>query len=271
MGVDRPVNDSSVVSPIQKLDEVAVFGRPRMWIVLLGAVALIMGFLSWGVLARPPIFTSAEGVISTVGGPLEVGAALDGTVSVVFVSVGTAVEAGNTLAVLIDEAGREVRVRTPVSGTVIEVATQDGGLIRSGSGIATIQRVNENLVAIALIPASSISAVIVGEAANISPDSIPAGQYGYITGVVSSVAETPMSTSRVQQLVGSVAGYQALETVNEPFIEVQIELDSNESNPSGLAWTIGSGPDYSLVAGTPWSGQIITGNKAPLAILFGSS
>lgn len=271
MGVDRPVNDSSVVSPIQKLDEVAVFGSPRMWVVLLGAISLILGFLAWGVLARPPIFTSAGGVISTVGGPLEVGAALDGTVKVVFVSVGTVVEAGNTLAILLDESGQEVRVKTPVAGTVIEVATQDGGFTESGSGIATIQRVNENLVAIALIPASAISGVVVGETAHISPDSIPAGQYGYITGVVASVADTPMSISRVQQLVGSVAGYQALETVSEPLIEVQIELDTEELNPSGLAWTIGSGPDYSLVAGTPWSGQIITDNAAPLAILFGSS
>ena len=271
MGVDRPVNDSSVVSPIQKLDEVAVFGSPRMWVVLLGAISLILGFLAWGVLARPPIFTSAEGVISTVGGPLEVGAALDGTVKVVFVSVGTVVEAGNTLAILLDESGQEVRVKTPVAGTVIEVATQDGGFTESGSGIATIQRENENLVAIALIPASAISGVVVGETAHISPDSIPSGQYGYITGVVASVADTPMSISRVQQLVGSVAGYQALETVSEPLIEVQIELDTEELNPSGLAWTIGSGPDYSLVAGTPWSGQIITDNAAPLAILFGSS
>jgi multidrug efflux pump subunit AcrA (membrane-fusion protein) len=269
--MDHPADDSSVVSPIQKIDEVIVFGSPRMWIVLLGAVALIMGFLAWGVFARPPIFTSAQGVISTVGGPLEVGAGIDGTVKVVFVSVGTVVEAGNTLAILLDESGREVRVRTPVAGTVIEVATQDGGFSRSGSGIATIQRVNENLVAIALVPASSISGVVAGEAANISPDSIPAGQYGYITGVVSSVAETPMSISRVKQLVGSVAGYQSLETVEEPLIEVQIELNSDDRNPSGLAWTIGSGPEYSLVAGTPWHGQIITGNKAPLAILFGSS
>lgn len=269
--MDHSADDSTVVSPIQKLDEVVVFGSPRMWIVLLGAVALIMGFLSWGVLARPPIFTSAQGVISTVGGPLEVGAALNGTVKAVFVSVGTVVEAGNTLAILLDESGREVRVRTPVSGTVIEVATQDGGFSRSGSGIATIQRVNENLVAIALVPASAISGVIPGEAANISPDSIPAGQFGYITGVVSSVAETPMSISRVKQLVGSVTGYQDLESVEEPLIEVQIELNSDDRNPSGLAWTIGSGPEYSLVAGTPWSGQIITGNKAPLAILFGSS
>jgi len=260
-----------VVSPIQKLDEVAVFGSPRMWVVLLGAVALILGFLTWGVLARPPVSTGVEGVISTVGGPLEVGAGIDGTVAAVFVSVGTVVEAGNTLAILLDETGQEVRVRTPVAGTVIEVATQDGNFSSSGSGIATIQRIDENLVGIALIPASKISGVAVGKKVNISPNSIPAGQYGYITGTVNLVGETPMSISRIKQLVGSVAGYKSLETVSEPLIEVQIELDSDDANPSGLAWTIGTGPNYSLVAGTPWSGQIITSNKAPLAILFGSS
>jgi HlyD family secretion protein len=185
--------------------------------------------------------TSASGVVSTTGGPLEVGAGLDGAVTSVYVLVGTSVEAGNVLAVLIDQAGREVRVTTPVAGTVIEVATQEGDFIRSGQGIATIQRFDENLLALALVPASSISGIVVGDEALVAPDSFPAGQYGYLKGVVISVASTPMSVSRLEQLVMSVAGYPTIDTINEPLIEVQIELATDDTNPSGSFWTFGNG------------------------------
>lgn len=265
---ETPPSDS--ISPIQRLDEVAIFGRPRLWIALIGALVLISGFLAWGVFARPPVMTSTSGVISTTGGPLEVGAGLDASVQSVYVSVGTSVESGNALAILIDESGREVRVTTPVPGTVIEVATQEGDFIKSGQGIATIQRLEENLLALALVPASSISGIVVGDDALVSPDSVPAGQYGYLEGAVISVASTPMSVSRLEQLVMSVAGYPTIDTISEPLIEVQIELARDETNPSGLAWTIGDGPPFTLVAGTPWSGNIVIGNQAPLATLFGS-
>lgn len=260
---------ADLTSPIQRLDEVAIFGRPRMWVALTGALVLISGFLVWGVLARPPVMTSASGVISTTGGPLEVGAGLDGAVTSVYVSVGTNVEAGNVLAVLIDQAGREVRATTPVAGTVIEVATQEGDFIRSGQGIATIQRFDENLLALALVPASSITGIVEGDEALVSPNSVPAGQYGYLKGVVTSVASTPMSVSRLEQLVMSVAGYPTIDTIDEPLIEVQIVLAADETTPSGLSWTIGTGPPFTLVAGTPWSGNIVIGNQAPLATLFG--
>ena len=188
----------------------------------------------------------------------------------VYVSVGTNVEAGNALAVLIDESGREVRINTPVPGTVIEVATQEGDFIRSGTGIATIQRLDEDLLALALVPASAISGIVVGDEALISPNAIPSGQYGYLKGVVTSVASTPMSVARLEQLVMSVAGYPTIDSITEPLIEVQIEFSRNEANASNLSWTIGEGPPFTLVAGTPWQGHIVIGNQAPLVTLFGS-
>ena len=260
-----------MASPIQRLDQVALFGSPRMWIALVGVVSLIGGFLVWSVLARPPVTASVGGVISTAGGPLEVGATVEGSVDSMFVTVGTQVELGNTLATIIGAQGQKVRIRTPVAGTVIELATQEGDFVSSGEGIATIQRVDQNLVALALVPSSSIAGIVPGDPVQIAPDAVSSGQYGYITGTVSSVASTPMSVSRVQRLVGGVAGYESLSSVAEPIIEVEIALDLDESTPSGFAWTIGAGPPYELVSGTPWQGQVITGDKAPLAVLFGSS
>ena len=261
---------STSVSPIQRLDEVALFGTPRMWIALVGIIALIGGFLTWGLLARPPVMTSAFGVISTEGGPLEIGASLDGTVTSLFVSVGAAVEPSNTLAIILNDEGKSVRIRTPIAGTVVEIATQEGDFVRTGESLGTIQRLDQRLAAIALVPASAAGGVTPGQAALISPDSVPPGEFGFITGTVSSVAISPMSVTLIEQLLGGVAGYEQFTVPKEPIIQVVIDLDTDPANPSGFAWTIGSGPPFTIPMGSPWEGQIITGDRSPLSTLFGS-
>jgi multidrug efflux pump subunit AcrA (membrane-fusion protein) len=213
------------VSPIQRLDVVALFGTPCLWIALVGIIALIGGFLTWGVVAWPPVITSVLGVISTWGGPLEIGASLDGTVTSLFVSVGTAVEPSNTLAIIVNDEGKSVRIRTPIAGQVVEIATQDGDFVRSGESLGTIQRLDQQFAAFVLVPASA---------------------------------------------AGGVAGYEQFTVPKQPIIQVLIDLDRNQANPSGFAWTIGSGPPFTIPMGSPWEGQIITGDRSPLATLFGS-
>ena len=257
-------------SPIARLDEVVIFGRPRMWIALFGVILLLVAGLAWGLFAQPPVTVSAKGVLSTQGGPLEIGASSSGTVVRLNVVLGESVEASNSLAVIQDGQGGSFSVLTPVSGTVIEISTQVGDSVASGETIATIQDSREQLQAIALVPVSAVGSIALGQDVRIAADSVPVGEYGYITGQVESLATVPMSLSRVNQLIGSVAGYQDANTLTEPIVEVRISMNPDPDAVSGFEWTIGAGPAFELISGTPWSGEIITGSESPLATLFGS-
>ena len=249
---DRDDDTDKPVSPIEHLDGVTLFGTPKMWVGLMGLVFLVLGGLIWGFLARAPVTVPAEGVISTEGGPLEVGTSLDGTVTSLFVTLGESVEASNTLAIITNDEGDAVRVRTPVSGIVNEISTQVGDFLSAGSTLVTLQDTSVALESIALIPVSSIGSLIVGQEVFMSPQSVPVSEYGYLKGIIRSISSVPVSNSRVNQLVGSVAGSIDYNMRGEPIIEVRIALTEDSETTSGFAWTEGQGPSFEILSGTPW-------------------
>lgn len=258
------------VSPIERLDGVTLFGTPKMWVGLLGLVALLIAGLIWGVFAKAPVTISAAGVISTEGGPLEVGASLNGTVTSLFVTVGESVEASNTLAIITDDQGLAVRVRTPVSGIVTEISTQVGDFLSAGSTVMTLQDTTNDLESIAFIPVSSIGSLLVGQEVLMSPKSVPVSEFGYLKGTISSISSVPVSNARVEQLVGRVAGSKNYDAQGEPIVEVRIRVSADSATPSGFTWTQGEGPPYQLLSGTPWSGEVVISDSTPIATLLGS-
>jgi len=261
--------DDRAVSPVELTDEVALFGRPRMWVPLLAIVLLIVAALLWATIARAPILVPASGVISTVGGPLSVSTSVAGTVTGLNVVFGESVQQGNTIALVEDDSGKVTRVLSPISGTVIEVSTKVGDFAESGETLVTLQDRNQSLEAIALVPMSSVGGVEVGTDVLVSPASVPSEEYGYVRGVVESVGSVPMSESRINQLIGGVAGYAGASGQAEPVVEVRISLLPDPAVPSGFDWTIGSGPPFTLLASTPWSGSIVLGSQSYLSLLFG--
>lgn len=258
------------VSPIERLDQVTIFGTPKLWVGLLGIISLLLAGLAWAIFASPPVTVGARGLISTAGGPLEVGTSLDGTVTQIFVTLGESVQENNTLAIVANDEGNSVRIRTPVAGTVLEISTQVGDFLPSGSTVVTIQDSDQGLESIALIPVSNIGSVKIGQEVLMSPNSVPVSEFGFLRGTVATISSVPMSIARVNQLVGSVAGYTDISAEDEPIVEVRIVITPEENTASGFAWTIGQGPPFALLSGTPWSGDIVTGSQSPIATLFGS-
>ena len=78
-------------------------------------------------------------------------------------------------------------------------------------------------------------------------------QYGFVKGVIEKVATYTSDRAAVAQQVGSesLAAVIAQSTGDVPLM-IQVALEHDESTPSGLAWTTGSGfpeviPDLSVV------------------------
>jgi hypothetical protein len=189
------------VSPIARLDEVARFARPRMWLALLSVLLLLAAFAAWLVLARAP-------------------------------------------------------VTTPVSG----VLTSSTGLIATGDG---------PVIAVALVPVSQAGAIKVGQQARIAPSSAPVAEFGYLVGTVSSTGDLPVTPQRLEELTGSIAGLSGSLVGDEPIVEVRIALAEDPATASGLRWTLGEGPPFTLLPGTVFTGEIIQGSTSPFARLFG--
>ena len=260
--------DARVVSPIELTDRIALFGTPRMWVPLLGIVAGIVAASLWLALARAPITVTTEGVITTEGGPLSISTSTAGTVKALYVTYGEAVQVGNTIALIEDDNGVVTRARSPIQGTVIEVSTKVGDFAPVGVPLVTLQDSSDALRAVALVPMVSIGGVEVGQQVLVSPASVPSGDYGYIRGTVQSIGTVPMSKARIEQLIGGIAGYSGTTGQDTPVVEVDVALESDSTTASGFAWTIAGGPPFPLLTSTPWTGEIILGERSRLSALF---
>lgn len=258
---------SGTGSPVAKVDETVLFGRPRLWIALLALIILIAGLLAWGTLNRGPLTVPVTGLITTTGGNSDIGSALTGTVKELYVDVGDRVDTGNNVVAIENDLGEVVQVQASIPGRVLEIATRVGDFVEAGQSLMILQNTDEPLRAIAFVPVNDAGEIAVGQEVLVSPSSAPASEYGYIEGTVEYVGSVPMSPARLEQLTSGVAGID-MSGQTSPVVEARILLLSGDT-PSGFTWTIGSGPPYALLAETPFSGQIILGTSAPLSRLFG--
>lgn len=256
------------VSPVARVDQVALFGRPRMWVALIGIIVLLLAFIAWGFIARAPVSIAVNGLITTSGGVSDIGSSLTGTVNEVYVGVGDRVDVGNNVVSIEDDLGRTAEVKATIPGTVLEIATRVGSFVTAGQGLMILQTTDEPLTAIALVPVTDSGRIMPGQQVLVSPSSASPSEYGYIQGTVASVSAIPVSPARLEKLTAGIAGVADPEDLASPVLEVGIVL-SSASTTSGYAWTIGAGPPFTLLAGTPFTGQIIVGEQAPLARLLG--
>ena len=259
-----------VVSPIELTDQIAEFGSPRMWVPLIGIALALLALFGWSAFAQVPVVVPADGVITTGGGPVNVSTSVSGTVTEVYVLFGEKVQPGNTIALITDDMGTVTRVVSPIEGSVIEVSAKVGDFATSGSTLVSLQSSLEGLEAIALVPMTDVGSVALGQTVLVEPSSVPASEYGYLLGTVKSIGEVPMSEARIDQLIGGVAGQTDAVDRTSPVVEVVVELVRNADNPSGFDWTVASGPPFTLLSSTPWTGDIVIGERSRLANLFGS-
>lgn len=260
-------HEDELVSPLELTDRVAEFGRPRIWVLLGALVLVLVTLLLWAGLAQAPQSVPASGLITTMGGPLEVRSSTSGTVSRVFVQFGEEVQPGNTVAIVRDSEGRESRVMSPIAGQVIEVSTKTGDFVRNGDTLVTLQDGDTELEAIALMPVADSGSLAVGQLVEIAPSSVPSSDYGYLLGHVETIGTVPMTQARIDQLIGGVAGFAG--PAGSPVVEVQIALAEDPGTPSGFQWSIGSGPPFALISSLPWSGEVILGRSTWLNRLLG--
>lgn len=263
------MQEGIVGSPAARVDRIAVFGRPRLWIPLIALLVLLLSLIVWGFLARAPQGQPIVGVITSPGGTVDIGSSLTGTVTNVFVELGETVAAGNNLVEIQDDVGRVVRVQSTVSGLVLESATRIGAFVQAGETLLIIEVDRADLQALAFVPVSSVGSIQVGQRALISPASTPVDRYGHIEGTVASIGDVPMSPARFAQLTARTEGLTEVVDQGVPIVEVRMVLAQDPQTPSGLQWTLAPGPPFRLLSGTPFTGEVVLGETSPLSLLFG--
>jgi multidrug efflux pump subunit AcrA (membrane-fusion protein) len=216
-----------------------------MVFALVGVAILLCAVVLWAVFGQAPDTIRGKGVIIPAGGYEEVGSTDTGVVEVVLVGPGDAVDAGDVVAVLVDNNGRRQELTSTVDGTVVEVRSRPGRITQVGQPLVMVEPDDASFVTKALLPAIEAEVIKPGMSALVSPNGVPSSQYGVARGVVSRVSPTATSQERLLLLLGDNESLADFLLADGPVLEVSIDLLPADT-PSGFDWTIGEGPNEAL-------------------------
>lgn len=236
----------------------------KAWIAVVGIALIFAGIFAWMAFGQLPQEVRGDAVIVPIGGFIDVGRGEDGVLGELLVDPGDVVDAGEVVARLESDGGT-VDIEAPVAGTIASILERVGGTTAPGQPILTMSSTEEDEVAVSFVPAGAGNNVKPGMRALVALATYPQAQYGTITGTVLEVSTLPVTTDRLDLLMGGNDALVRYFTAQGPMLEVTVQLDRNPASPNGYNWTIGTGPSDPIPVGSLGEVEVIIAEGSPLA------
>lgn len=255
---EPPAHDDPAVTVRRRI---RLLTRPAV-LALIGVVVVIAGGIVWAVLGAAPDTVAGRAVLGPRGDIHLIRAPVSGTVEDLIASGGQRMQQGSEIVHLRTPDGSLVVVRSPRGGDLVDVRVASGAAVRAGDTIALIIDSIRARLAIAFVPIGPVQGVRRGMKTFVAPDDVPASQYGMIEGVVSGVSLTPVTSQRVTAVLRGNTALAEYFTSKGPVFEVRIRLLRDRATPSGLRWSVGSGPPTPVVAGALADATIVLADQS---------
>ena len=165
------------------------------------------------------------------------------------------------------ELDTQSRVVTSHGGEVLEVKVSPGSLAQAGTPIISLQPDVVKLEAVLYVPAARAKEVKPGMDAEISPTEIRREEFGFVRGKVTFVADYPATEAALMRIFENAPLVAAL-AAGGAVTEVQVELQTDPSTPSGYRWSSARGTPGKLSGGTICVGDIVTRKQRPVSLVF---
>jgi hypothetical protein len=268
-GDDGGVPTAGDLSPLLVLDRRMHVTTRRTWMVLLGAMILITAAIAWAVFGRAPTEVSGRSILIPNAGFYELGVEVEGTVVDHLIDPGQAVESGQAVAHIKRADGSIAEITSPVKGKIAVVLVKNGTYHEQGTPVMTIEPTDSEMVGLMYVPASAGKVIQLGMTVYQSPSTAPAAQYGSMIGTVGYVSEVPTTRDRIRLNVGNDEQLMDYLTGSGPVLEIGYSLEKDPDNPSGYAWTSGSGPPFTIGAATLGEASVVVDEQSPASRIFG--
>ena len=167
------------------------------------------------------------------------------------------------------------KVMSPHAGRVIEVRAQDGSLVAPGNPILNLEFSDTSstaklVQAIVYLPPADGKKVKAGMEVALSPSTVRREEYGYLRGKVARVSDFPSTRQGMSRLLGNDDLVQRFMSFAQGApIAVEVELISDPSTVSGLAWSSGRGPPLRVDSGTLATALITLQMQRPIDLVIG--
>ena len=104
---------------------------------------------------------------------------------------------------------------------------------------------------------------------HVTPDTVRRERFGGIIGTVTQVSAFPMTKEGATTLVGNAELVEDLISKVGPVIEVQAQLQTDSSTPSGYKWSSSKGPaNLKVSSGTTAIARVTVEKQAPITLIL---
>lgn len=179
-------------------------------------------------------------------------------------------EATRALELKEAELQQASRVVSSHSGVVIEVRRQAGNVISAGAPLLTLELTGEDIQdvqALIYLPPDLGKQVTTGMEIRISPETVRREEYGYMLGIVTSVAEYPSSREGMMRYLENETLVDRF-TGNGAPIAVMADLIPDPNTTSGFKWSSPKGPPTRVYSGTGCLGSVELRSQAPISLVI---
>jgi len=175
--------------------------------------------------------------------------------------------AQSTLTELKAELAEGAVVKSTLEGTIVGTNVALGGEVTLGTAVFSVEKTAEDLSAVLYFPAGSGKRIDPGMIAQVSPDTVPIDQYGFIVGKVTEVSNIPATEASMMAYLSNSTVVDAL-TLTGPQVQVLATLQKNPNNVSDFEWSSSSGPPRQVPSGTMAIGRVIVEEQPPITLLI---
>lgn len=193
----------------------------RNWLLLVGAVLIMIAFLTWAALTPATQTVAGQGRVLANSGLLSVTSPTSGFVLQRLASSGQALSPGDTVA-LIQTSDGQTSVSSFVGGTIWQVAVNVGASVGQGEIIATVLPDQSEKTALIVLDSAAAEPVQPGMKVNAN---------GVLVGSVADV-EPPLPAIEVMQRTGISVPLGDLAAI------VEVALDEPSTPGQGMTYTI---------------------------------
>ncbi len=156
------------------------------------------------------------------------------------------------------------KVLSPRSGKILEVSTNRGQVIQSGTRLATIEETpkNQQTLGFTFFAIGDVEKIRTKMPIEIVPGVENRERYGGIVAEVVSIAAIPSTAQEVTSILGSEELAKQITSGGTPVIKVFSKLKRDPNTKSGFQWTRGSGVPYELPENTVGNAYLVVEERS---------
>lgn len=176
-------------------------------------------------------------------------------------------ELARRAATLEGNLGGQLTIRAPAAGTVVELRSHPGDLLRGGQAVVAIEQQGEGLEVVSFIDSARGKQLRPGMEARVALSSARREEYGTLLGTVTAVSDFPLSFDAVRAILQNEDLARSFLRNGPPFL-ARIRLQPDPGTASGYRWTSRRGDTVAVSSGIPAMVEIVTESRRPIALVI---